>query len=134
MTLSTQPLADLYRACGTIGNEGTPGAPVVHYSLLADPKRNTVTGTVQITQAIQGANSDITVDVTGTIKEYDLPIVANVVTISGKYTHACPPPQECIEQREFSANMFLDGSWNGQGGFTYGNDQINKVPVKSTPC
>jgi hypothetical protein len=136
MSPSTNPLAALYRACGTIGNLGTPSAPIAHYALLVNPTHRSVTGVVHITQAIQGPDSDISINVTGTIHELVFGAqVTHVVLLSGNYMQPCPPPETCILSLKFAAHMAIDEAWNGVGGFSYGrNERIDNVPVKSSPC
>lgn len=136
MSTAENPLASLYRACGTLGNVGMPGAPVVYFALLVHPSGGQVTGMVHIKQAIEGPNSDITVqNVQGSIKE----LVWNnqtlkVVSLTGMYYQQSPPPAIVVYQEKFAAHMVLGQDWNGQGGFTYGQHQVDNVPVKSTDC
>ncbi|BAV05626.1 protein of unknown function [Filimonas lacunae] len=135
MSAPTNALADLYRACGIMGNQGTPGAPLVHYSLLVDPTNGKVTGIVHITQAIAGPNSDIRVNVTGTIQEFVFGAkVTKSIAISGDYLQYCTPPALCVYQLKFSANMLVENSWDGTGNFEYGCHVIKNVPVKSGNC
>jgi hypothetical protein len=133
---TTNPLVGLYRACGTIGNLGLPGAPIAYYSLLVDAVRGTLTGIVHITQAIEGPASDVHVNVTGTIHKLVWgPDVTTTVLLAGDYTQPCPPPQMCISTYKFAAHMVLNNDWNGMGGFEYGlNTRIENVPVKSSDC
>ncbi|PJJ58603.1 DUF1842 domain-containing protein [Hymenobacter chitinivorans] len=133
---SEAPLASLYRACGTIGNAGMPGAPIAHFSLLVNPAGGKVVGAVHITQAIQGPGSDIEVyNVQGTVSELVWGAKeTKVVQLTGSYIYSVPPPAIGTFQAEFTAHMVVGSDWNGQGGFSYGGKQINNVPVTSTDC
>ena len=85
-------LAGAYLAQGTIGNVGTPGAPIAKFSLVVVPSQHTVTGTVVITQAIPGPDGYIVAPVTGKIYSTGLGKVTQVVSLQGEYVHAVPPP------------------------------------------
>ena len=58
-------LIGAYLAEGKIGNVGTPGAPIATFSLVVVPSQNSVSGTVVITQAVNGPDSHIVVQVKG---------------------------------------------------------------------
>jgi len=126
---ATKALADAYLAKGTIGNIGLPGAPVAHFSLVVSPSRNTVSGIVEITQAID--RPSIKVNVAGTIRATGYGKVTKIVNLSGEYVVSVPPPAIGSYLEKFTAYMDIDNSWNGIGGFTYGSHEINDVPVKS---
>lgn len=125
-------LAGAYLAQGTIGNVGMPGAPIAHFSLVVVPSQHSVSGTVVITQAIQGSDSNISVQVTGKIYATGLGQYTQVVSLSGQYVQTVPPPAIGAFLANFNANMAIDGSWNGVGGFSYWQHDIENVPVKST--
>ncbi len=123
-------IAGAYLTKGTIGNVGTPGAPIVHFSLVVVPSKNTVSGTVEITQAIEGGNITIE-NVKGTIRATGFGKITKIVSLEGEYFQSFPPPAIGIMEQKFFAHMDIDDSWNGQGGFSYGGRKINNVPVKS---
>jgi len=131
-TLEKRALVGAYLAQGTIGNVGMPGAPIVHYKLVVVPASNSVTGTVEITQAIQGPQSNIVVkNVHGTIRATGFGKVTKVVSLEGEYIQSVPPPAIGSFLSKFSAHLAIDNDWNGQGGFSYGSNTIEDVPVKS---
>lgn len=125
-------LAGAYLTKGTIGNVGMPGAPIAHFSLVVVPSTNIVSGTVEITQAIEGPESNIVVkNVKGHIRATGYGKVTKVVSLEGDYFVSFPPPAIGSYLGQFSAHMAIDNEWNGQGGFSYGNNNIEDVPVKS---
>ncbi len=126
---TSQVLAGAYLAKGTIGNVGLPGAPIAHFSLVVVPSKDTVTGVVEITQAIN--RPPITIQVKGTIRHTGYGDVTQIVNLSGEYVVSVPPPAIGSYLEKFTAYMDIDNNWNGIGGFTYGNESIKDVPVKS---
>ncbi len=124
-------LAGAYLAKGTIGNVGMPGAPVASFSLVVVPSQHSVSGTVVITQAIQGPDSYIVVPVTGKIFSTGIGKVTQVVGLKGQYVHSVPPPAFGSFLADFEANLAIDNEWNGTGGFSYYGHNIENVPVKA---
>ena len=122
-------LAGAYLAKGTIGNVGTPGAPIANFSLVVVPSQNSVSGTVVITQAIQGPESHIVVQVTGKIYATGFGEYTKVVSLQGKYVHSFPPPAIGAFLADFDAHLAIDNAWNGTGGFSYYQHQVENVPV-----
>lgn len=125
-------LLGTYLVNGTMGNVGMPGAPICRFSLVVTPAAHAVSGTVEITQAIEGPNSHIVVtNVKGTIRPTGLGQYTQVVALEGEYVFNFPPPAIGSILEKFSAHMAIDNSWNGQGGFSYGQNVVNDVPVRS---
>lgn len=124
-------LAGAYLVKGTIGNVGTPGAPIATFSLVVVPSQHSVSGTVVITQAINGPDSHIVVQVTGKIYATGLGQVTKVVSLHGQYVHSVPPPAIGSFLAEFNAHLAVDNAWNGHGGFSYWNHTVENVPVAS---
>jgi hypothetical protein len=124
-------LAGAYLAQGTIGNVGTPGAPIATFSLVVVPSQHSVTGTVVITQAIPGPDSRIVVQVTGKIYATGIGKVTQVVGLQGEYVHSVPPPGLGSFLAKFDAHLAIDNEWNGTGGFSYYQHNIENVPVKA---
>ncbi|MFH7004426.1 DUF1842 domain-containing protein [Flavobacterium bizetiae] len=124
-------LAGAYLAKGTIGNVGTPGAPIATFSLVVVPSQHSVSGTVVITQAIPGPDSHIVVSVTGKIYATGIGNVTQVVSLQGKYVHSVPPPAIGSFLANFDAHLAIDNAWNGNGGFSYFNHTVENVPVAS---
>lgn len=122
-------LAGAYLAKGTIGNVGTPGAPIATFSLVVVPSQNSVSGTVVITQAVKGADSHIVVPVTGKIYATGFGSFTQVVSMRGQYVHSVPPPAIGSFLADFDAHLAIDNAWNGKGGFSYYQHQIDNVPV-----
>ncbi len=131
-TAEAKAIIGTYLTKGTIGNVGMPGAPIAHFSLLVTPSTNTVSGTVEITQAIAGSGSSIVVkNVTGAIRATGYGTVTKVVSLEGEYLVSVPAPAIGTYLAKFTAHMAIDNEWNGKGGFTYGDQDIEDVPVAS---
>jgi hypothetical protein len=128
------PLAGLYRACGTVGNAGMPGAPILHYSLLVDAPTGAVSGVVHITQAIAGSGSNISVNVKGQIRGLGFGPITKLVSLEGEYVQSVPPPAIGSYLGKLTAHLAVDNNWNGRGGFEYGPNHVEDVPVKPTDC
>ncbi len=126
-------LEGAYLANGTIGNVGTPGAPIAKFSLVVVPSQNSVAGTVVITQAIAGPDSHIVVQVKGKIYATGFGQFTKVVNLYGQYVHAVPPPAIGAFLANFNAHFAIDNAWNGTGGFSYYQHDIEKAPVASLP-
>ncbi|MDG1803645.1 DUF1842 domain-containing protein [Flavicella sp.] len=129
VTESQTNIASAYLTKGTIGNVGLPGAPIAHFSLVVIAATNTVSGVVEITQAIDA--KPIQVHVTGNIRYTGYGKVTKIVNLKGQYVVSVPPPAIGSYLQDFTAFMDIDDSWNGVGGFTYGNTDIKDVPVNS---
>lgn len=128
-TATKSSLVGAYLTKGTIGNVGMPGAPIAHFSLVVSPVSNSVSGMVEITQAIN--RPSIKVNVTGSVRATGYGKVTKIVSLKGQYVVSVPPPAIGSYLENFTAYLDIDNSWNGTGGFTYGNNEINDVPVKS---
>lgn len=122
-------LAGAYLAKGTIGNVGTPGAPVATFSLVVVPSQHTVSGTVVITQAVNGPDSHIVVQVKGRIYSTGLGNYTQVVSLQGQYVQSFLPPAIGSFLADFNAHLAIDNAWNGKGGFSYYGHQVENVPV-----
>ncbi len=120
-------LETAYLAKGTIGNVGLPGAPIVNFSLVVSTVTNKVSGLVEITQAIDSPS--IKVQVSGTIRYTGYGKVTKIVNLEGEYVVSVQPPAIGSYLQKFTAYMDIDNSWNGIGGFCYGQQGVNNVPV-----
>ena len=118
-----------YLVKGTIGNVGMPGAPIAHFSLVVNSASGTVSGMVEINQAIDRA--PIEVRVTGNVRATGYGEVTKIVSLSGEYVVSVPPPAIGSYLQKFNAHMDINNAWNGTGGFSFGNQNIENVPVKS---
>jgi len=131
-TATAQPsaLIGAYLAQGTVGNLGMPGAPIMHYSLVVVPSTGSVSGIVEITQAIAPPGGHIVVpNVKGVIRKTGFGSVTQIVALEGEYIQSVPPPAIGTYLVPFSAHLAIDDGWHGQGGFSYGGTTINNVPV-----
>lgn len=122
-------LAGAYLAKGTIGNVGTPGAPIATFSLVVVPSQHSVTGTVVITQAVNGPDNHIVVQVKGKIYASGLGKVTQLVSLKGQYVQSFPPPAIGSFLADFDAHLAIDNAWNGTGGFEYYKHNVENVPV-----
>ncbi len=119
------PIMGAYLVKGTIGNVGMPGAPIVHFALVVVPSTNSVSGEVHVSQAVEGGN--YSGHVTGKIHATGFGDLTQVVSLTGGISMDGP----VIGVFPFNANMAIDNSWNGKGGFSYLNVHIEDVPVTS---
>ncbi|TDO77341.1 uncharacterized protein DUF1842 [Flavobacterium chryseum] len=124
-------LAGAYLAKGTIGNVGTPGAPIATFSLVVVPSQHTVSGTVVITQAVNGPDNHIVIPVKGKIYATGFGQFTQIVSLQGQYVQSFPPPAIGSFLADFDAHFAIDNAWNGTGGFSYYKHQIENVPVAS---
>lgn len=131
-TLTAPKLATetAYLVKGIIGNEKLLGAPLAHFSLVVSPVLGTVSGMVEITQAI-ASESIVINNITGKIRATGFGKSTKIVSLEGTYSVSFPTPAIGEYTAKFSAYMDIDDSWNGQGGFTYGKTEIDNVPVNS---
>lgn len=123
MSTEKNAISSAYFVRGTIGNSGTPGAPIVHFALVVTPGSHQITGNVQITQAVQ--NGNYSGRVKGTLYATGFDQVTQVVTLTGSISPDGPMPLEL----PFEAHMAINGEWNGTGGFNYAGVHIANVPV-----
>jgi hypothetical protein len=128
---ATSKLIGAYLVNGTMGNVGMPGAPIMHFSLVVVPSANSVSGTVEITQAVAGGTI-VVKNVKGSIRATGYGSVTQVVSLEGQYVQSVPPPAIGSYLADFSAHMAIDNNWNGKGGFSYGNHDVENVDVKKS--
>ncbi|MEZ0128722.1 DUF1842 domain-containing protein [Flavobacterium sp. LBUM151] len=122
-------LAGAYLANGTIGNVGTPGAPIAKFSLVVVPSQHTVSGTVVITQSVNGPDSHLVIPVKGKINATGFGQFTQVVSLHGQYVQSFPPPAIGSFLADFDAHFAIDNAWNGTGGFSYWKHNVENVPV-----
>ncbi len=118
-----------YLVKGTIGNVGLPGAPVAYFSLVVVPGAHSVSGVVEIKQSVTPPGGNITVQVTGAVRATGYGKVTQIVALQGQYSVPFPPPAIGELEQKFTAHLAIDGAWNGTGGFTYGGQSVENVPV-----
>ncbi|TCI94827.1 DUF1842 domain-containing protein [Tenacibaculum sp. M341] len=127
----TQTLIETtYLVKGVIGNVGMPGAPITHFSLVVSPEQQTVSGIVEITRAINSPS--IKLNVAGNIRFTGYGNIKQIINLRGEYKISAPPPAIGSYLEDFSAYLDTDEQWNGNGGFTFGFQKIDNVPVKAT--
>ncbi len=130
---NSSSLAGAYLVNGTVGNVGMPGAPIMHFSLVVVPGTNSVNGTVEITQATAPPYNQIVVhNVSGAIHAIGFGSVIQIVVLNGQSTQSVSTPAFATYLAQFSAHMAIDSNWNGQGGFIYGTQRVENVPVKKS--
>jgi Domain of unknown function (DUF1842) len=124
---------DLYRATGTAGNLGLPGAPILHFDLLVNSSTGIVSGQAQITRAVAPPNGVIPINnVTGRVRRLVFGgQVTLVVALQGTSFRPGPPPAGSIIPEQFTAQFTTNPHWDGRGSFDYGNGSqvVNDVPV-----
>lgn len=123
---------DTYLAKVVVGNQDLPGAPLLHVAALVVVPTGLISGHARITQALPPPNDDVHINnLTGSIHALGFGGGLRVVTLKGTYLQTFPPPAigEVLEQ--FSAVLILQtDEWDGVGGFTYGTNHVDDVPVK----
>jgi hypothetical protein len=129
-TSTTVGKIGLYLVNGVAGNEGMPGAPLLHFSLLVSTPTGTVTGQAEQTQAVAGPASKIHIgNITGHIRAAGLGKYTQLVTLQGSAVMSLPPPAIGSFLIPFHAHFAIDGAWTGVGGWSLGSHVVNDVPV-----
>jgi hypothetical protein len=123
---------DLYLVKFLVGNEGMPGAPLLHVAAAVDAPTGDITGQAEITQAIAPPGGIIRIKhFYGHIQLLELDPAVRVVTLKGSYVFSFPPPAIGEGTAPFSATLVIKhDEWKGRGSFSYGGKDINDVPVK----
>jgi hypothetical protein len=124
----------VYLIQGSAGNVGMPGAPILTFSLLVNAATGKISGHASITQAVAPPNGNIQIsNVTGQVRKlgFGSGSITQLVSLEGTYEQAGPPPTEYIVLRQFRAHFATDAQWNGNGGFEYGSNHVEGVPVKN---
>lgn len=124
MSTPTNPLAGTYFVKGTVGNVGTPGAPVVSFALTVTPSTHKVSGSVYVTQATQNGNYSGAVN--GTIYSSGFGEFTQLVALTGNIHQDGPIPLEIA----IDLNLAINQAWVGFGGFHYANVHVEHAPVK----
>lgn len=122
----------LYVVNGVAGNQGVPGAPLLHFSLLVNATTGAVTGHAQQTQAVPAPYNQINIgNITGQVHAAGLGKITKLVTLQGSAVISFPPPAIGSYLAPFTAHFAVDNEWDGQGGWTLGTHTVENVPVKS---
>jgi hypothetical protein len=119
-----------YLVNAVAGNEGMPGAPILHLSLVVNAATGKVSGQAQITQALPPPYGEVNItNVTGQIHGAGLGPITQLVALSGETVMSVPPPAIGSWLEKFQAHLAINGDWQGRGGWTLGNQTISDVPV-----
>lgn len=112
-----------------VGNQGMPGAPLLHLHLGVDAPTGQVVGEGEITQATGGG--DIRVQgLKGQIHSLGIGEPRRVVALQGECEGTFPPAAIGEWRKAFSAVLVIGDDWTGQGSFTCGDEQVDDVPVE----
>jgi hypothetical protein len=121
----------LYLVNAVAGNQGTPGAPLLHLSLLVNSVTGAITGQAMQTQALRPPGDKIVVgNVTGSLRSTGLGSYTQVVYLTGSALVSFPPPAIGSYVAPFTAHFATDRKWNGVGGWTLGATNVDDVPIK----
>jgi len=130
MATSTISTIGLYLVNGIAGNEGTPGAPILHFSLLVNAASGKVSGQAEVTQALAAPYDKIHIgNITGQILGAGFGDITQLVALKGEAIVSFPPPAIGSYVESFTASFAINGEWNGRGGWVLGNQKIDDVPV-----
>lgn len=125
----------MYLVCGEAGNVGTPGAPILHFSLAVAAPTGKVSGHATITQAIAPPYGEKQIsNVTGQITYTGYGECTKIVSLKGTYNEPFPPPAIGTLEVPFEAHFAINDEWNGKGGFSCGTVSVENVPVKKVDC
>jgi hypothetical protein len=121
----------VYLVNAVAGNEGMPGAPLLHLSLLVNAATGAITGHAEQTQAVPPPGNKIVIsNVTGTLRYTGLGKYTKIVYLEGSAVISFPPPAIGSFLAPFDAHFAIDDAWEGTGGWTLGNTVVNNVPIK----
>ncbi len=126
-----ETVVGLYRVALIVGNEGTPGAPLLELQLVVDAPSGRISGQAVITQAIAPPEGRIVVsNLTGQIRSLGFGPAVRVVSLEGSYEHFLAPPAIGVATLPFSATLLIpQACWDGRGSFSYGGRDVDDVPV-----
>jgi hypothetical protein len=132
--MATQKVGNvgLYLVNGIAGRVGTPGAPILHFSLLVNAVTGAITGHARQTQAVAPPSGDIPIAIkSGQLHRTTTGPAQLLVSLSGDGLVSFPPPAIGSYLAPFSASFALHDNWDGVGGWTLGTEHVENVPVKS---
>jgi hypothetical protein len=118
-----------YLVNGTAGNQGMPGAPILHFSLVVVAATGKVSGHAMISQAISPNGEKQINNVTGQVRASGLGPITKLVALQGTYVEYFPPPAIGQVDVPFQAHFAIDDAWTGKGGFSCGSTEAENVPV-----
>lgn len=124
---------DLYLAPPLlVGNEGMPGAPLLHLHLAIDASTGEVIGLGEIDWGSVQGFSDVRIsELTGQIHSLGLGPAVRVIAVQGTYNEPFGPKEPGHVIQKFSAVLGIgQDNWKGHGSFTFGPHEVKEVPVK----
>lgn len=122
-----------YLVNGIAGNEGTPGAPILRFSLVVNAASGKVNGQVQLTQALPPPYGQVEMSVSGQIHGAGFGPITQLVALEGETVVSVPPPAIGSYLAQFKATFAINGDWQGRGGWTFANQTVSDVPVHTAP-
>jgi hypothetical protein len=121
----------LYQLCLVAGNEGTPGAPILHLSLLVNAVTGQITGQGTQSQAIAPPGGKINIsNITGVMHSAGFGKVTKLIALKGEAFISFPPPAIGSYIAPFNAAFATDNNFAGHGGWHLGTTIIADAPVK----
>lgn len=117
---------------GTIGDLGTPGAPIATFSLVITPSKNLVSGRVLIKKSLNEPDDEIDIKVEGKIHTTGFGQFTKVISLHGQYIQSFSSHTIGAFLADFDSHFVVDDEWNGTGGFSFYKHQIENVPVEAT--
>jgi Domain of unknown function (DUF1842) len=83
----------MYLVKFVVGNQGMPGAPLLHATGTVDAPTGRISGTAEIIQAIAGPAGDIKIsNVSGYIRSLGFGEAHRIVTLTGTYSPSLTSP------------------------------------------
>ncbi len=132
MSTNTIDNTGLYLVKGEAGKEGMLGAPLLYFTLLVNAVTGAVSGQARQKQAVQSPYDSILIEnITGKIRSTGFDKYTKIVALQGSTVISFPPPAIGSYLAPFSAHFAIDDAWNGVGGWSLGNQDVENVPVKS---
>jgi Domain of unknown function (DUF1842) len=125
---TTGPIVGLYPVSLTIGTHA-PGAPTLALNLLVYAPAGTITGSGEITQALQHASAIPVTKITGKLAHVQGKMQ---VHLEGTGSYTFPPPAIGTAEGPVEIHMLVDDQWAGHATYTYFGHDVNDVPVKVT--
>lgn len=132
MTTSTCDEIGLYLEKALAGNEGLPGAPLLHLHLMVNATNGKITGQAAQTQAVASPYDKIEIsNVTGQIQYAGLAPYTKLVALKGEAAISLPAPEIGTYIVPFEASFAINDNWEGKGGWTLGKTIVKDVPIKT---
>ena len=122
---------DLYLVKLTVGQEGEPGAPILHVQAAVDAPTGHITGQAEITQAIAPPEGVLEItNLTGQLRSLGLGPAKRVVSLTGTAVYYFPPTEPGQAEYPFTASLVIgESDWDGRGSFSYGPHHVEDVTV-----